>query len=227
MDRVLERAFLESFVGHLQEQGWLDRTVIAIDEREEEANEAVMELIEAVAPALADRIQLAGRVEDAAGAYDFVVNCRDLLLEDEFLSERRLAGKRTTFYTAGRPAHPNLFGYSPAIERRMFPWIAAKHHLDGDLRWAFNNWPHDVRDNPVYNYPRGTSTSSTRARMGPPQASAGRCFVRGLRTTNLPTHSANVIQRRSNSRLRSILRRANTTGGKRAWPTSPLPARSW
>jgi len=148
-------AFLEDFSSHLREQGWLEQTMIAIDEREETAVEAVEDLLEATVPELADRIQIAGSLDAAGYAYDFSSNHSHIPLDEELVAERRAAGKRTTFYTCGLPDHPNTLSFSPAIETRMLPWIAAEGEIDGYLKWAHNNWPHDARENPSYKFPQG------------------------------------------------------------------------
>lgn len=157
-DRWVEcwTAFLEDFSAHLRERGWYDQTLISIDERHEDAMNAARELLESVVPELAERIQLAGLVDSGPYAFDLSANfTAELPLDEALIEERRAAGKRTTFYTAGQPNHPNALAFSPAVESRMLPWIAAENDLDGYLRWAYNNWPHDVRENPVYNYVQG------------------------------------------------------------------------
>lgn len=74
-----------------------------------------------------------------------------------WLQERKKdPGKITNFYLCGDPAHPNTLTYSPAIEARMIPWLAAHYGLDGYLRWAYNSWSDkDPYNKPVFNFIQG------------------------------------------------------------------------
>ncbi len=71
------------------------------------------------------------------------------------LRDRRARGLTTTCYTYCVGEHPNCVTFSPAVEARMLPWLAAAHGLDGYLRWAFNDWPPDVWCTPAHLFPQG------------------------------------------------------------------------
>jgi len=148
-------AFLERFSTHLDARGWLEDTWLAFDERPPDIMSEAIDLVERVAPAFTDRIQVAGTPEVASFAADFSTSVRHLPLDPGLLADRRRAGERTTFYTSVATRRPNTFTVSPAIESRLLPWIAATHGLDGYLRWAFNSWPDDVFEHPVYRFEQG------------------------------------------------------------------------
>ncbi|GLZ12948.1 hypothetical protein Acsp04_31830 [Actinomadura sp. NBRC 104425] len=48
-----------------------------------------------------------------------------------------------------------MLSFSPAIEGRMLPWVAASRYLDGLLRWSYNSWPRDVFREPVFVFTQG------------------------------------------------------------------------
>jgi hypothetical protein len=172
-------AFFDAFVPHLEERGWLADTWLAIDEREEEIIDASVSFLEEVAPGLAERLSVAGSDDAAPYADDLSLNTvhvpelpleyestffdQDDDAEDpditifspEDVDGRRREGKTTTFYTAGSPTHPNMLTFSPAVESRLVPWIAAANRLDGYLNWAYASWPEDVYENPVFRYVQG------------------------------------------------------------------------
>lgn len=173
-------AFFDAFTAHLRDRGWLDDVWIAIDERDEPIIEAAVELLEEVAPALADRLSIAGSESIASYADDLSLNTlyvpdvpfeyeRTYIDESEIerddsntttispgtVQERRRDGKTTTFYTGGTPSHPNKLTFSPAAESRVLPWVAAKSRLDGYLCWSYTNWPEDVYVNPTERYIQG------------------------------------------------------------------------
>lgn len=149
-------AFLESFGEHLDERGWRERTYLAFDERPREEMEAALSVIEDTEPGFLDRIRVAGSHDVASFTHDLSVHYHEFPVDDEMVDERRDAGKLTTLYFAHPVTHPRTFSYSPAVETRIQPWIAAENDLDGLLRWSYNSWPHDVFENPVFRYPQGS-----------------------------------------------------------------------
>ncbi|MFC4540469.1 glycoside hydrolase domain-containing protein [Halosolutus amylolyticus] len=148
-------AFLEAFQPHLEEKGWLERTYIAFDERPEELMQEVIELLEAVAPVFVDRLHIAGSMDVEDIAHNVAAHYGHLPIDQDIVDRRREDEKITTFYTAGGQSHPNTFSFSPPVEARMLPWISALNDLDGYLRWAYNSWPTDVYENPVFRYVQG------------------------------------------------------------------------
>lgn len=116
----------------------------------------VKDFVHEVAPAFDDRISVAGSVNTESIASDLSVDWGGIdQMTAEKAEERRKAGKITTFYVYGSPAHPNTLSYSPAVEARMIPWISAQRHLDGFLRWSYDSWTSDPFTQPVYIFSQG------------------------------------------------------------------------
>jgi len=147
-------AFLDAFGDHLDERGWREQTYLAFDERPAEMMEGALDVIEDARHDFEDRIRIAGSADVESFTDDLSVHYNHLPLDEETVAERRAAGRTTTFYVT-EVGHPRTLSYSPAIEGRMLPWIAAANDLDGVLRWSYNSWPHDVFDNPVFRYSQG------------------------------------------------------------------------
>ncbi|MER7690326.1 glycoside hydrolase domain-containing protein [Streptomyces sp. NPDC097610] len=149
-------AFLPAFEQHAKAKGWLDHTWLSFDERPVDTMTVVKNFVHEVAPAFDDRISVAGSINTESIASDLSVDWGGIdQLTAEKAEERRKAGKITTFYVYGSPAHPNTLSYSPAVEARMIPWISAQRHLDGFLRWSYNSWTSDPFTQPVYIFSQG------------------------------------------------------------------------
>lgn len=148
--------FLRAFRDHVTERGWIDRTLIAMDERGLEEMSAMVELLKRVAPEL--KIGLAGNFyeELTDDIYDLCVFHRPVL-DQEHIRRRQEQGLITTFYTmCAAPEHPNNFTFSPPAEQAFLGWYAAAHGYDGFLRWAYNSWVADpVRDSRFRTWPAG------------------------------------------------------------------------
>lgn len=143
-------AFLDRFAAHLEKKGWLDRTVMAMDERAPEDVAKVAAFVRRHAPRL--RIAMAGNRKPS----DFKDVSIDIYAQiltakcvtPEFLAEasvRRAAGQVTTFYVCCGPLAPNTFLESRSGEAFWCGAAPAFLGLDGFLRWAWNSWP----QNPV------------------------------------------------------------------------------
>lgn len=149
-------AFLTDFQRHLRVKGWLADTWLSFDERPLDMMSVIRDFVHEVAPAFDTRISVAGSVNTAGIAHNLSVDWGGLdRLTPELVDQRRREGKTTTFYVYGWPPHPNTLSYSPAVESRMVPWIAADRRLDGFLRWAYNSWPRDVFTDPVFIFSQG------------------------------------------------------------------------
>jgi hypothetical protein len=152
----LWRPFLISFRDHLDESGWLDMTMIAMDERGPEEMQGMVALLNEVAPELG--IALAGSYIEEINdhIYDLCVFFGDNLDKD-LIRERVERGMPTTFYTmCAKPEHPNNFTFSPPAEQAWLGWHAASRGFTGFLRWAYNSWVEDpVRDSRFRTWPAG------------------------------------------------------------------------
>ena len=146
-------AFLEDFSKHLESKGWLKDAYIAMDERSPEDLAYIAKFVRRVAPGL--KIAMAGnrRPSDFKGIE--IDNYSQSLghVDTSFLSEvadRRKAGRVTTYYVCCGPARPNTFMDSGAGEAFWLGAYPAMVGLDGLLRWAWNSWPHDPKEDTTY-----------------------------------------------------------------------------
>ncbi|TLX71679.1 DUF4091 domain-containing protein [Labilibacter sediminis] len=158
-------AFLLSFKEHLKKKGYFERTYLGFDEKPEDVLRSLQQLIENVAPEFLERIIIAGHPE--AGVYANNLSISYMFFPGQLLEERavvpvlptieeRNSNKQiTTFYLCAEPSHPNTLTYSPAIEGQMVAWLALKYNTDGYLRWAYNNWPKEPFENPVFMHTQG------------------------------------------------------------------------
>ena len=135
-------AFLQDFVKHLKEKGWLEITNIATDERSPEEMEIVVNLIKTYAP------ELGFAMADNKASFRRIPNVRDCcvaqrqgFLTREEINERRAKGYVTTFYVCCSTYFPNSFTYSQPWESELLSWHAISKDYDGQLRWAYNSWP--------------------------------------------------------------------------------------
>ena len=135
--------FLQDFRNHLEEKGWLEITNIAADERSPEDMEIVVNIINKYAPelgfAMADNHASYRRINNVR---DCCVAQRQLYLEQHEIDERRAKGYVTTFYVCCSTFFPNSFTYSQPWESELLSWHAISKDYDGQLRWAYNSWPH-------------------------------------------------------------------------------------
>lgn len=139
--------FLQDFVKHLKEKGWLEITNIATDERSPEEMDATVALMQKYAPelgfAMADNHASYRRYPNIK---DCSVAQRQLYMTDEELQQRKANGFVTTFYVCCSTFFPNTFSYSQPFEAEILNWHAIVKDYDGQLRWSVNSWPH----NPEY-----------------------------------------------------------------------------
>jgi hypothetical protein len=143
----LWKGFLTDFQHHLEQNGWLDITTLALDEREEEEMTHLFRFLKQHAPAF--KISMAGMYykEINSAIYDFSSNWREIpKISGAVMQARKNAGLKTTYYVACGIPKPNNFTFSPPAESCYEGWFAAAQHFDGFLRWAYNSWP----ENPVF-----------------------------------------------------------------------------
>ena len=146
-------AFLDRFAKHLKEKGWFAHTLMAMDERAPEDVRKVVGFVRRHAPGM--RVSMAGnrKPSDFKGI-DIDVYAQILYeANDEFLAEvpaRRAKGFVTTHYVCCGPAHPNTFMSSGPGEAFWLGAYPAMVGLDGFLRWAWNSWPQNPKEDATY-----------------------------------------------------------------------------
>lgn len=151
-DKEYWRRFLPDFIEHLDDLGYFDKTYIGIDERDEgEVREAIDFLsnfknkdgksfkIAYQTSFDKDNIKLFDRIEDIS----FILSSVD---EDciSYVRDRRKKGLFTSLYTC-TGEFPNTFLYSEPFEATWLILFAYLAHFDGFLRWAFDAWVKDPR----------------------------------------------------------------------------------
>lgn len=132
--------FLRDFSAHLQSKGWLERTLIGIDERPDALMRGAMATLAKHAPGIgiASAINAPSQLTRDFADISPIIQHADGVIP--LAAERRAAGKMTTFYTCTSPPVPNTFTFSPPAESEWLGLFAAASGLDGYLRWAYNSW---------------------------------------------------------------------------------------
>lgn len=150
------RAFLEAFVPHLEDKGWLDITTMANDERALDDMIKAADLIEEVS---GGRLKISAAMDynnlnDARLDRIHNISIGSIYIEHDSkqltdISEhRRSLGLMTTIYNCVGH-YPNSFTRSVPAESVWISWYALRHAVDGYLRWAFDSFvekPFDTTD---------------------------------------------------------------------------------
>jgi hypothetical protein len=132
--------FLKDFVQHLDKNGWLAITNIAMDERPPADMDEILELLQKVAP------ELGVALADNHQSYKKYSYIRDLCVEitsipsPEDLNFRGSEGLNTTYYVCCAHKFPNMFTFSDPAESVYAAWYAKATGMNGFLRWAYNSW---------------------------------------------------------------------------------------
>lgn len=144
--------FLKDFRAHVDAQGWLDKTCIALDERPDAMLRAAKALIDRYAP----EFRIVSAVNAPTAASKEVDDLSPILthadsITPELLMQRKAEGKKTTFYVCMHPTTPNTYTASPLAEAEWLGIFAAARNLDGFLRWAYNSWNRNPLESADYN----------------------------------------------------------------------------
>lgn len=143
--------FLNDFVSHLEDKGWFDRVILAMDERSEEEMAAALDLIERIRNKEGKGLKTGGYV----GSFHpqlwerlFVVTphisniCEKqipLSLFRTVAGERRSQGKLTGLYSMIGD-YPGIFSMSDPGEAAWTVWYAEFCGTDGFVKWAYDAW---------------------------------------------------------------------------------------
>lgn len=149
------RPFLNDFVAHLKQRGWLEKTAVAMDEWPLEQMKSAIGYLRRTAPEL--KIALAGHnlpaLKDDVDDWCIVITPP---LDKTIIQERAAKGRPTTFYVCCGPGRPNTFTFSPPAESAWMGWYAAAQGYSGFLRWAYDSWTADpLLNTSYYNWPAG------------------------------------------------------------------------
>ena len=145
--------FLQAFATHLKQKGWFEQTYISMDERSIEDVKLIGEFVQKHAPGL--RISMAGN--QLPSQYGVTIDDFCMILSDKInadylkeTAERRAKGMVTTYYVCCGPLYPNTFMSSGPGEAFWLGAYPAMIGLDGFLRWAWNSWPKDPKEDATY-----------------------------------------------------------------------------
>lgn len=244
-------AFFEAFVPHLREHGWLEDTWLAVDERDEDILDEAVAFLDDVAPELVDSLSIAGSADAAPYADDLSLNSmyvpsipfwfeQSLIdeseLEDaepnvdvmsvETVERRRREGKTTTYYAAGTPSHPNRLTFSPAVESRLLPWVAADNNLDGFLCWSYVSWPENVYTSPTFQYVQGDEYLVYPGEDGPTSSIRWELLREGIEDFELLAAAGGAFSDADGQVADAIATATANLDGREADPTAVPRARS-
>jgi hypothetical protein len=151
------KPFLIDFSSHLKETGWIDRTCIAMDERNPEQIKNIMTLIEEYAPDLKIAMAINRIIPELNLSIYDISSIVHNPLEASVIRERVEKGFPTTFYTCcAPPEHPNNWTFSPPADAVWLGWYAAANGYTGFLRFAYCSWTENpLMDSRYQTWPAG------------------------------------------------------------------------
>ncbi len=144
--KELWTALLTDFAAHLTEKGWLDKTVLAMDERGESDMLNAYEIAQAAVPGI--KMALAGNYHSSLvdKLYEYCVAYGQTFSETE-LANREAKGWVSTTYTACPDGEPNVCSNNNPADGAFLPVYCTANGFNGFLRWAWMNWTDDpLRD---------------------------------------------------------------------------------
>lgn len=137
--KELWSAFLTSFAAHLQEKGWFEKTMIAMDERDVTNMLEAYNVAQEAVPGF--RMALAGHYhsELVDKLADYCISFWQTFSASE-LEQRRAKGWHSTTYTCCSTKKPNIFTNSLPAEAAFLPIFSVANDFDGFLHWSWMNW---------------------------------------------------------------------------------------
>lgn len=155
--------FLTDFVKHLDQKGWFEQIILAMDERTETEMEAALNLIESIQNQNGKSLKTGGAVEKYnKKIWDrlFTVTPHisgirkdkiPLSLFRSEVEERRKQGKLTSIYSMIGD-YPGIFSMSDPGEAAWIIWYAEFCGADGFLKWAYDAWCENPLEDNVHPY---------------------------------------------------------------------------
>lgn len=133
--------FLANFQNHLDEKGWSERTVMAMDERGLEDIQRAIGIVEKYAPKL--KVSLAGyyHPELADKLYTYAIEATPW--PADVLKQRHDLGLVTTYYTCCATSAPNIFSNNDPADGAYIMAYSIATGADGYLHWSYQNWTDD------------------------------------------------------------------------------------
>lgn len=143
--------FLTDFVMHLDQKGWFDQIILAMDERPEAEMEAALNLIESIRNRDGNSLKTGGAVEKynpqiwdrLFTVTPHISSIRDdkipLPLFRSVAGKRKKQGKLTSIYSMIGD-YPGIFSMSDPGEAAWTIWYTEFCGADGFLKWAYDAW---------------------------------------------------------------------------------------
>lgn len=154
-------AFLQDYMAHSKEKGWLDITYISMDERSLSQLQPAVELIHSITGENGERFKISSALNYSAPEYyDFTDKIDDISINlgntskttTKALSDHRKAlGLKTTFYTCTGD-YPSNFMISDPGDNYWDMLYTNTLGTDGYMRWAYDNFVYDMHGNATYRY---------------------------------------------------------------------------
>lgn len=133
--------FLAAFQNHLDEKGWSDRTVMAMDERGLPDIQRAMGIVGKYAPKL--KVSLAGYYHPELVDKLYTYSIEATPWPADVLRRRHDLGLVTTYYTCCATSAPNLFSNSEPADGAYIMAYSIATGADGYLHWSYQNWTDD------------------------------------------------------------------------------------
>ena len=134
--------FLKNFALHLKENKLLDKTCIAMDERQMPDMLRAHQIAQAAVPGI--KMTLAGNYhKELAHILQGYSIAYGQHFPPDTLALRRSRHQVSTVYTCCTEAYPNIFTNSVPIEGTYIPLYAISNGFDGYLHWSWMNWAED------------------------------------------------------------------------------------
>ena len=155
------RTFLEDFMKHTEEKGWLDITYISMDERGLSELEPAVDLIKSVKGNSGKTFKIFSAFNyQSQSNYEFTDKIDDISVGltvinhtsgefERFVEHRKELGLNTTVYTC-TGMYPNSFSDDDPVGSEWTIWYSLAKGTDGFLRWAFDNWVEDQLNDATY-----------------------------------------------------------------------------
>ncbi len=148
--------FIADFKSHLKSKSWLEKTNIAMDERDPVTMKATIGFLQKQAP------ELGIALSDNHKSYKEYPFLKEIstsygsAIEPEDLTYRKDNGLNTIYYVCCSHKFPNAFTFSPPAEAAYNIYFAEAAGFDGFSRWAYNSWVENpLQDSRFRTWPAG------------------------------------------------------------------------
>jgi hypothetical protein len=145
------KPFLIDFSEHLAKKGWMEKTVLFIDERDPNVTLELAKWVKNIAPGF--KMGFSGDfypfLSDWIADYSIPMN---VVVDPGEMKKRILKFQVTSLYTScfEKANQPNLLLTSDYRDIYFLTQLAKSKGYNGMLRWAFNLWSSDIQNSAIY-----------------------------------------------------------------------------